>query len=50
MTNNNTENNVKIECHDCAKDLELNDVFNEIKSDDIEYCPFCGSKNIEVYK
>ena len=39
---------VEIECHDCGEEttILLNKV--EKETDDIQYCPHCGSNNIYI--
>lgn len=37
----------QIDCHDCSSSTKVIDKDEEYEVDDLKYCPFCGSENIE---
>lgn len=37
-----------IECHDCSEETTILDQYDEIDSEDIKYCPYCGSENTQI--
>jgi len=36
-----------IQCHDCGKEIIILDKYEEVSPEDLNYCPLCGSENIE---
>ena len=35
-------------CHDCSAEIKIDDRYEELNATDLQFCPVCGSQNIEV--
>jgi hypothetical protein len=37
-----------LECHDCGGEIHIHDQYEDIKADELKFCPLCSSENVVV--